>query len=336
MSLKKIFCCAFLTFFFLAGFGGSPAAGKELKLILADYLPPSYDDYFPANQIFVDYVNKHGKGKVQIDFFHSGKLLQAKELMPGLLQGTADIIIDTDSYVMGTAPILGIMELPYLYKDEFDFSRKTRIGTPLFSLINQELAKQNLIILASCASTPEYIWTVNKPIKAVEDLKGLRIRTAGRVEAEVVKTLGAASTTLPSAELYEALKRGTIDGSIHYTGTVPGRSLQEVYKFVTLGYFGSYGRQPYMRYDRWKALPKEIKDILTAAGKAMEEEGFNTLVKVHKEKYWPLIRKAGIKEINPTPEDTKKFRETCLPIWDWWKKQVPADVAAKAIELATK
>jgi len=68
----------------------------------------------------------------------------------------------------------------------------------------------------------------------------------------------------------------------------------------------------------------------------MEEEGFNTLVKVHKEKYWPLIRKAGIKEINPTPEDTKKFRETCLPIWDWWKKQVPADVAAKAIELATK
>ncbi|MDO8957976.1 MAG: TRAP transporter substrate-binding protein [Deltaproteobacteria bacterium] len=336
VTKKKIGLSIFIALFLLSGIGAGPVAGKELKLILADYLPPSYDDYFPANQIFVDYVNKHGRGIVQIDFFHSGKLLQAKELMPGLLQGTADIIVDTDSYVMGTAPILGILELPFLYKDEFDFSKKTRIGTPLFNLINQELAKQNLIILSSCASTPEHIWSVKKPIKRVEDLKGLRIRTAGRVEAEVIKALGAASTTLPSAEVYEALKRGTIDASLHYLGTVPGRSLQEVYKFVTLGYWASYGRQPYMRLDRWKALPQEIKDVLIAAGKAMEDEGFKTLVKVHNEKYWPLVRKAGIQIIEPAPEEAKRFKEACLPVWDWWKKQVPADVAAKAIELATK
>ncbi|MGQ9694585.1 MAG: TRAP transporter substrate-binding protein [Thermodesulfobacteriota bacterium] len=337
MGKKRMILVYVLVLFLLTiGIALTPAMSKELKLIMADFLPPSYQDYFPADEIFVNYVNKHGKGKVQIEFYHSGKLLKAKELIPGLLQGTADIIVHTDSHVMSTAPILGIMELPYLYKDEFDFSKKTRIGTPLFNLINQELAKQNLIILASVASTPELIWTVHKPVKAKEDLKGMRLRTAGLLEAEVVKALGAASTTLPSAELYEALKRRTIDGSIHYTGTVPGRSLQEVYRYVTMGYFGSYGRQPYMRYDRWQALPQEIKDILLAAGRVTEEEGFKTLIKVHNEKYWPLIKKAGVQIIKPSPEEEKRFKEACLPVWEWWKKQVPAEVSTKAIELASK
>lgn len=339
MAMKqKVGLSIVIISFLVAGvYGESLAqAQKELKLIVADYLPPAYDDYFPATQIFVDQANKIGKGKVKIDLFHSGKLLQAKELIPGLMAGTADIIIHTDSYVTGTSPILGILELPFLYKDEFDYSRKTRIGTPLFNLINQELAKQNLIVLSYCASTPEHIWTVKKPVRGAEDLKGMRIRTAGWVEAEVVKTLGAASTNLPSAELYEALKRGTVDAAICYAGTIPGRTLQETLKYVNKGYFGSYCREPFMRLDKWQALPQDIKDILTAAGKAMEEEGFNTLMKVHKEKYWPLILKAGVKVIEPTPEEVKKFKEALLPVWEWWKKQVPAGAGARAIELAGK
>lgn len=337
MACKQKFGVAMVIILFLvAGFSGESLAQKEVKLIVADYLPPSYDDYFPATQIFVDQVNKMGKGKVKAELYHSGKLLQAKELIPGLLAGTADIIVHTDSYVTGTSPILGILELPFLYKDEFDYSRKTRIGTPLFNLINQELAKQNLMVLGYCASTPEHIWTLKKPVRTAADLKGMRVRTAGWVEAETIKALGAASTNLPSAEVYEALKRGTVDAALCYAGTIPGRSLQKVLKYVNKGYYGSYCREPFIRLDKWNALPREIKDILTAAGKAMEEEGFQTLMKVHNEKYWPLMRQAGIEEIKPTPEEVKQFKQLLFPVWDWWKTKVPPGVGDKAIELASK
>ncbi len=336
MMTQKMAFSALVALFLLVGLGMEAVPAKEIKMVAAEYLPPSYEDYFPPTQMFIDYVNKHGKGKVQIEFFHSGKLLKARELIPGLMQGTADIIFHTDSYVMGTSPILGILELPFLYRDENEISKKTKIGTPLFNLINQELAKQNLMILGSCPSPPEHIWTMEKPIRTAQDLQGLRVRTAGRVEAESIKALGAASTTLPSAELYEALKRGTVDAALCYAGTIPSRSLQEVLKYVNKGAFGSYSRQPFIRVDRWKALPKEVQDILLAAGKVMEGDGFNLLMKVHKEKYWPLIQKAGIKEIMPTKEETTRFREALMPVWEWWKKQVPAGVGSKAIELATQ
>jgi TRAP-type C4-dicarboxylate transport system substrate-binding protein len=333
---KKIVVLIFVSFFLLAGMVAGPARGAELKLILADYLPPSYEDYFPPVQMFVDYVNQHGKGKVQIDFFHSGKLLHANELIPGLMQGTADFVVHTDSYVTGTAPVFGILELPFLYKDVSDYSRRVRIGTPLYNLINQELAKQNMIALSFCASPPEHIWTVDKPVHVAADLKGMRIRTAGWVETEVVKALGAASTTLSSAELYDALKRKTVDAALCYAGTVPSRSLQEVLRYVNLGYFGSYCREIFMRLDKYQALPQDVKDILIGGGKVYEEDGFKSLIKVHNEKYWPLMRKAGIKEVIPTPEENKKFKEALLPVWDWWKTKVPPDVAAKAMELATR
>jgi len=49
-----------------------------------------------------------------------------------------------------------------------------------------------------------------KPIKTIEDLKGLKLRTSG-AWAEVATTLGASTVILPGAEVYPALERGVVD-----------------------------------------------------------------------------------------------------------------------------
>ncbi len=83
MAMKqKVGLSIVIISFLVAGVYGESLAQKELKLIVADYLPPAYDDYFPATQIFVDQANKIGKGKVKIELFHSGKLLQARSSSP--------------------------------------------------------------------------------------------------------------------------------------------------------------------------------------------------------------------------------------------------------------
>jgi len=200
MSWKKL-GFVFLIFFFVFGTlittGQQQAMAKELKLIFAHYLPPSYKDLFPIIKGFPDYINEHGKGRVHIEHFHSGTLLKSKETIPGLMQGTADIILHVDAAIMGTYPIVGITELPFLYKDMETSYEKLKIGSPLYQLINQELAKKNIIQIATWPILPEYLWTKDKPVRKPKDLKGLRIRVAGRVEAAVIKALGAAPTIRP-------------------------------------------------------------------------------------------------------------------------------------------
>lgn len=314
---------------------GEKTAGIELKLVAATYVPPAYKDFFDVLQEFVDYVNENGKGKVHLEFYHSGTLLKAEELIPGLMQGTADIVFQTDSYAMGTYPVLGILELPFLYKDAEDYSQKTRIGTPLYNLINKELAKQNLFMLAHMAATPEYLWTVKKPVKSLADFKGLRVRVAGRVEAQTVSVLGGSTTTVSSAELYEALQRGTVDGTVCYLGTIPARSLQEVVKYGTISNFGTYGEQIYFRLDKWQKLPPDVQNLFIEAGKKYEDS-IKKALQYQDEKYWPAIKKSNIKLIKLTPEQEKQFKDTTLAVWEWWKKQLPPGVGEEAIKLATE
>ena len=339
---------AFLVFFFVCGtlitVGQQQAMAKELKLIFAHYVPTAYPE-FPIIQGFVDYINQHGKGRVHIEHFHSGTLLKSKETMPGLMQGTADIILHIDAAIMGTYPIMGIIELPLLYPDVGTSYEKLKIGSPLYQLINQELAKKDIIAIATWPVLYEYIWT-KKPIRKPDDLKGLRIRAAGRVEAAVIKALGAAPTTTSSAELYEAVKRGTVDGVMCMGTTIMTRGLQDEVKYVTKPPLGAYSVEIYMRLDKWKGLTPDIRELLLEAGKRFgsmyleysappgdKYGGYATYGEKHT---WPLLRKAGIKEIVLTKEEQQEFKKRLKPIWDWWKGLLPPGVGEKAIKLATE
>ena len=330
---------AFLVLLFVCGtlttIGQQQAMAKELKLIYAHYLPPSYKDLFPVIKGFADYVNEHGKGKVHIEHFHSGTLLKSEELIPGLMQGTADIILQVDAAIMGTYPILGITELPFLYKDMEASYEKLKIGSPLYKLINQELAKKDLIAIATWPILPEYLWT-KKPIRKLDDLKGLRIRVAGRVEAAVVKALGAAPTTTSSAELYEALQRGTVDGALCSATTVTSRSLQSTVGYFITPPFASYSAQIYMRLDKWQSLSPDIQKLFIEAGKGYGKGYLEHAMPYWDKETWPLIKKAGVKEIVLTKEEQKEFKKSLLPVWDWWKGLLPPGVGEKAIKLATE
>ncbi|MEE8265387.1 MAG: TRAP transporter substrate-binding protein DctP [Acidiferrobacterales bacterium] len=60
--------------------------------------------------------------------------------------------------------------------------------------------------------TAEAFLHSRKPVRTLDDLKGLKIRTAG-AWLEISKTLGAAPVTMPGGEVYTSLERGVIDAT---------------------------------------------------------------------------------------------------------------------------
>ena len=309
---------------------------KPLELSIAYYVPPTYKDLFPQTKAFVDRVNELGKGKVKLTYYHSGKLLKAKELIPGLERGTVDMIFQTSSYTTGAWPIMLGTALPFLFKDCFEMYEKIKMGAPLRKLIDRVMEeKYGIKVIAMGAIPLEHIWT-GKGVKGVrkpEDIKGLKVRAAGRTESRTIKLFGGSPVRLPSAEVYEALRRGTIDAAMFYCGTVGGRALYEVISACTRANFGAYSVDIYMKKDRWDELPDDIKSVIIEAAKEYEEAEPTHATKVHNEEYWPKVKEHGIEIIELTDEEIEAFKKASKPIYEWFKGEVGEDVGREFLKI---
>lgn len=316
-----------------AACGVPDSAGSTKGLKAATYLTPAYKDIFPSFQLLLDAIKKNSAGEITFQMFHSESLLDAEQLIPGILQGVADLGFQTSSYISTTYPILGSYELPFHSKDVEAQQRMLAPDGQLYGLFNQELGKKGLRMLGSISTEFESIWTVDKPIREPADLKGMRIRTAGFVEGETVRALGGSPVSMSSAELFQALERGTIDGMISYTGTIISRDLQQVIKYATMGPFGSYSVDAYVRKRWYDDLDDAGRDAVLKAGKTFLEQGTTNLVKVHEEQYLPTIEKAGMEIFEPEGAELKAFQDALRPVEQAWRAKLSPALADRALGL---
>ncbi|MGH3355411.1 MAG: TRAP transporter substrate-binding protein [Nocardioidaceae bacterium] len=304
-----------------AGTGGG-------KLKAATYIPPSYKDLFPPFQMFMETAKKESGGDLVFDLFHSETLLSADQLVPGLLQGVADAVFQVSSYVSSSYPVLGVYEMPFVNNDIAQTERALEVGGPLYDMINKELGAKGLRLIGSMLTTEEWIWTMEKPIRKPSDMEGLRIRTAGEVEGETVKALGGSPVSMSSSEVYQALERGTIDGMISYTGTVISRDLQEIIRYGTVGHFGHYGVDTYVRKEWFDGLDSAAQEALLAAGRKYWKDGTAHQHQVIEQSYLPKIDQAGIELFEPTGAELKAFEQATTGVYDWWRNRVGSTALA--------
>ena len=307
--------------------------GRSVSNIrVATYLTPSYKDLFPGIEMLVDTAAK--ADGVSVDLYDSGTLLNAEQSIPGLVQGVADVVVQTSSYVSTSYPILGVCELPFVNEGFEQIRRALAFDSPLSQLINETLRPRGLISLGAMPTTPEWLFTVDRPIEKPEDVRGLRIRTAGQVEGEMIKTLGGSPVSMSSSELYEALERGTIDGMVSYMGTVISRDLQNVLKYGTDAHFGDYSVDAYANVNWYDALPSTTQKALQDGGRMMTEQGTDHQVAVYEDEYREIIENSGVEILKLDQQQIALFRKATTPVLEWWKQKVDdPELAEKALKL---
>jgi len=308
---------------------------KEMKLIMATNIPPSLKHIYKGQKTFVDMVNERGKGVVQINMYWSGSLLKGKQLLPGLQAGTVDMIWLSSAYVASTSPILGLHALP-LWKSIEDSYEDLKIGSDLARLQNEELKKKNLMQVLTGGVLPEYIYTRKRHIKTVKDMKGLKLRVVGKVDAKIVQALGGFPVSIPAGEHSQALQRGVVDGSLVTPWATEGRGLAEHCKYLMIYPIANVNASMFVLHNRWEGLPEDVKKILMdcaveserlfvgPAGAASNDAQLNdTLL--------PLCKEKGMTATYLTTENALEFDKAVHKVIDWWIKEVGAEVGNKAL-----
>lgn len=323
---------------FAGALGGVRPARAATTLTGVTYLPPSYKALSFGSNGFVERLAAHAPDAVAVDFYDSGKLLKADEQLPALRSGVIDFMFHTTSYITRSIPILGITGLPGVVEALYENPERLSKGSPLFELINERLAEDNLHMLSMGGNIlePEYIWsTAAAPIRSIADIEGKKIRVVSFEATGVVENFGAAAVRIPSSELYLALQRGTVDAAVANISTIIGRSLQEqtgtAYKLPLT----AFGIGVFVEKNRYDGMDPAVKAALEDAAVWFDQQSAKVAnEEIYPNEFWPAVEAAGIEIVEPSAEDLARLEEAASEVVAEWKSQVGEEIGERAIALA--
>ncbi|RPJ32238.1 MAG: hypothetical protein EHM35_11645, partial [Planctomycetaceae bacterium] len=214
-------------------------------------------------------VEKRSNGRVKFEFTSLPELgLGGAETIRVIKTGVVDVAEVYGGYVAGELPMLEILEIPGIFPDPETAKKAILAWKPHEAKILDERA--NAVLLAMAVYPDQAIFS-KRPVRQLEDFRGLKTRVHSVALASLVAGLEGEPLTVAFAEVYTALERGTLEAAI--TGTKPGLGLRwyEVAKYLV----GPISMRPHvalsMNKNTWKRLPKELQTILKEEAEALVE-----------------------------------------------------------------
>ncbi len=237
----------------------SLAKEKKFRLSYSIFFPPTHAQCI-AGEAWAKEIEKRSNGQIEITVYPGGTLTKAPQVYDGVVNGISDIGMSCFAYTRGRFPLLEGLDLPVGYPDG---KTATRIATKIAEEFNPKEVRDTKVLYIH-AHGPGVLHSKKRAIQHLADLKGMKVRSTG-LSAKIVKTLGALPVAMPQGDTYEALQKGTVDGTIGPIEVLKGWKQGEVIQYSTeipgIGYTTSMF--VVMNKRKWQALPDNLKKIFT-------------------------------------------------------------------------
>jgi TRAP-type C4-dicarboxylate transport system substrate-binding protein len=312
--MKKAFVCSLLSFFII-GVSSSGTFAQPVELKAVSFLPKDH----PACAMipkWIDTVNTQLKDAMKINWIGGPEVMPPFDQAEAVKKGIFQVGFLPAAYYSGMLPAADAISL-----SKYDFAKEREKGGVYDYFIKMH-KKINMMLLGTWLYDPFYLY-VTKPVKGIEDLKGLKMRTAAKYDRMMLK-LGMVPVTVQFGETYTALQRGVVDGFGWATSGALESGWLEFCKYVIdIPFYSRQNTFILMNLDTWNKLPKPVQDKLMAITIKFEPEMkayFKKAIAGEKKK----MAKIGVHRIKFSPEDTKKFIDTASEAyWEDLEKKVP-------------
>ena len=223
--------------------------------------------------VYQSWLEEMSGGRLVLDT--KVELVPSAEVIMAAIDGRIEMGHSRMPWVSGTFPQLDFASLPFYFTDQTEYYRAL-IDPDMQKLIAREYDKVGLVYLGDTLFEPENgIWA-QKPVAKVDDFKGIKIRTSGFNQTNTLKALGASPLTIATAELADAIKRGTVDAATTSVTFGAGVGLLDVTSYVSLWLVTSgFGCTIVVNKAKFNALPKDLQDILKQWGQVVQKAGLS-------------------------------------------------------------
>jgi TRAP-type C4-dicarboxylate transport system substrate-binding protein len=171
-------------------------------------------------------------GGITFRMFPVGTLTSPLEVYPGTVKGVSDIGMGMRYEPVGRE----FSEYLVMFLGEIkDTQTAAKIQDDIWDKFQEWRAEwKDCKVLWMGVCTPAEISTARKPVRTLDDMKGLQIRTPpGTGTGDLVKILGATPVAVSISETYTALEKGIVDGVITANEALKVFRFAEVTKYTT-------------------------------------------------------------------------------------------------------
>ena len=268
-----------------------------------------------AAVVFKNLVESGTNGAVEVQIFPSGQLGKDAEVVQQVKAGIIQLGVHSVGGVGSVYPMISVLDVP------FAFPNHAVAYEVLDGPFGQELggditAKTGMKVLGFSDSGGFFQLTNSKhPIKTLEDMKGLKIRTMGLdTHKKLIASLGGQPVSIAWSEVYTSLQTGVADGQMNPVPIVEFAKLYEVQKYLTISNHLFAPHVWLMNMDFYNSLTPAERTVVESAAKTaiVVSRGIANSIEAS-ERGLPFLSEKM--EVYTLPESEKeRFRAASLPV----------------------
>jgi TRAP-type C4-dicarboxylate transport system substrate-binding protein len=318
---------------FLALAGGAVAApallregyaqAPEVTLRMHHFLPAISNGHAKFLAPWAKLVAQESNGRIKIDIFPAMQLGGTPpQLYDQARDGVADIVWTLPGNTPGRFPISETFELP------FTAHRKAVVNSKaLQDFADLHMKDEFKEVHPICFWAHDHgLVHSSKPVRAMEDLKGLKLRFPTRLSGEALRALGATAIGMPIPQVPESLAQHVIDGAVVPWEVVPSIKVQElVHNHTEIPGSPTFYTATFvlaMNKPKYESLPADLKQVLDKLSgqkaAAMAGQVWDEQAVVVSE----MVKKRGNTIITLPEEEVVRWRKATNPVIDTWLSTV--------------
>ena len=304
------------------------AVGQEpVVLKLPMNAPLTSPVFVRSTKPWIEAVEREAGGTLKIEVFPGGALASPSNIYDRLVNNVFELAYGIHGPLAGKFPKTSVAELPFLAVES------THGSVAFWNLIEKGVIADEYADVKPLAIFiyPQAQIHLSRPVRTMDDLKGLKITTPSRVGGDVLTALGATPISVPPPELYSVLNRRMANGAMMmWTGVLQFR-LAEVTDFHLESWLGSSTGFVLMNKPAYARLPAKAKAAIDGTtGRALSARYGRELDGIAADQRKAVSAMPGHQVVALSAEERERWRKAVLPVYDQWVARVPD--GAKVLE----
>lgn len=230
----------------------STAVHAETIKLLSSWTPAIVQSNFAIGTLTAE-AKKLSHGKLIIKRFGPEIVPPFEQLQP-VSAGTFDMLYTHPIYHAGSTAVGALMDIVV---PDIQMRRDKGIIQWVDKYYEKHFGVKLLVVLPAVG----FQFLLKEPIKPGQALEGRKIRTTPTYEP-LVKTLGGATVTMPSPQIYTSMQKGLIDGAAYVTSSLIKQKLYEVAKYMARPIWGIADTFFMINLKKWNSLDSKTQKIL--------------------------------------------------------------------------
>lgn len=317
----------------------SMVMAKKYKLTIQSAFPRG-DLSVPLMQVIADTLKAETNGDISLEWFGAPEIVPPEQLMDAVKMGTVDMLQGVGAYWAGVMPVGDVefalpmgYNIPWkdTYTEKAEAMREFFFTSGYYEIIKAEYAKHGLEYI-DIITAPMIILST-KPLKSLDDFKGVKIRADG-LNVEFYNLAGMlATTSIPGTETYLALKLGTISAAEWDISAITALNWYEAAPYWAQGIDTLNIMSWAINKKTYDGMSDEQKAAFKKAGQAY----WDAAVKLYDGEIAAadkLIANGKLNKVMPAPEAIQIFHEGAITMWS--KAAGKDEASKKAVDLLKK